>query len=117
MPNWSIDGAKKAIIVGGSLAMVYTQLTTCPATVKYARSLGADGLHVGILGALPTGLFFMQFLSALIVNHLQYRRQLWFWVSLVQRVTFVPIAAAPRTSRSRTNTMATAFAGVPALAV
>ena len=75
--------------------MVYTQLTTCPATIKYARSLGADGLHIGILGALPTGLFFMQFLSALMVNHLQYRRHLWFWVSLVQRVTFVPIAAAP----------------------
>ena len=72
--KWSLDGARRAIIVGGSLAMVYTQLTTSPAIIQYARSLGANSLHIGILGALPTGLFFMQFVAAAMVNGMRYRR-------------------------------------------
>ena len=34
--------------------MIYLQLTTSPATVQFARALGGNGLHIGILGALPT---------------------------------------------------------------
>ena len=49
--------------------MAYTQLTTSPATVQFARSMGATGLHIGILGALPLGLVCMQLLSAVVVQH------------------------------------------------
>jgi hypothetical protein len=38
------------------------------ATVQFARSMGATGLHIGILGALPVALVGMQLLAALGVS-------------------------------------------------
>ena len=75
--------------------MVYTQLTTSPAIIQFCRSLGGNGLHIGILGALPTGMLFIQFLSALLANHIQHRRWVWFVASCIQRVLYVPMALAP----------------------
>ena len=92
---WPLSTAKRAIVVGGCLGMAYTQLTTSPATVQFARSMGATGLHIGILGALPVGLVFMQLLAALAVNHLQFRKRVWFWVSIFQRLVFLPAALGP----------------------
>lgn len=89
---WTIDGAKRAIIVAGCLAMAYLQLTTSPATIEFARAHGGTGLHVGILGAIPTLTLFMQFLAGLLVNHLSYRKWVWLGVSIVQRLAFVPLA-------------------------
>jgi hypothetical protein len=89
---WTIDGAKRAIIVAGCLAMAYLQLTTSPATIEFARAHGGSGLHIGILGAIPTLMLFMQFLAGALVNHLSYRRWVWFGVSIVQRLAFVPLA-------------------------
>lgn len=92
---WSLNGAKRAIIIAGCLAAAYTQLTTSPATIAYARALGANELHIGILGALPTLMLFMQFVSAVIVNHLTHRRQLWFWAALTHRLLLLPTALGP----------------------
>ena len=92
---WSLKGAKQAIIVAGCLAAAYTQLTTSPATIEYIRSLGANELHIGILGALPTFMLFMQFVSAVVVNHLQYRRRLWFWAAMTHRLMLLPTAVGP----------------------
>ncbi len=89
---WTIDGAKRAIIVAGCLAMAYLQLTTSPATIEFARAHGGTGLHVGILGAIPTLTLFIQFLAGVLVNHLSYRKWVWFSVSIVQRLAFVPLA-------------------------
>lgn len=75
--------------------MAYTQLTMSPAAIELARSFGASGLQIGILGALPTGMLFMQFFSAYVANHLTYRRRLWMGVSLVQRLLLLPIAVGP----------------------
>jgi len=75
--------------------MAYTQLTTSPATVQFARSMGATGFHIGILGALPVGLVFTQLLAALAVNHVRYRKPVWFWISIVQRLIFLPAALGP----------------------
>ena len=72
--------------------MAYTQLTMSPASIQFARNLGGTGLHIGILGALPTGMLFMQFLSALVVNHVRQRRWLWLASSLTERVILVPVA-------------------------
>ncbi|MBM4005105.1 MAG: MFS transporter [Planctomycetes bacterium] len=93
--KWPLATAQRAIVMGGGLAMVYTQLTTSPLVVEYARSLGASSLHIGILGALPTGLFFMQFLAALLASRIRYRRWPWFAVSVLQRLTFLPVAFGP----------------------
>ena len=60
--------------------MAYTQLTTSPATVQFARSMGATGFHIGILGALPLGLVCMQLLSAVAVQRLARRKPLWMVV-------------------------------------
>ena len=92
---WSLTGAKRAIIVAGCLAAAYTQLTTSPATIAYIRSMGANEFHIGILGALPTLMLFMQFVSAVVVNHLQYRRRLWFWVAVTHRLLLLPTAIGP----------------------
>lgn len=92
---WSLKGAKRAIIAGGCLAAVYTQLTTSPATIEYIRSIGANEFHIGILGALPTFMLFMQFVSAIVVNHLAYRRRVWFWAALTHRLMLLPTALGP----------------------
>jgi MFS family permease len=92
---WSITGAKRAIIVAGCLAAAYTQLTTSPATIQYARSIGANELDIGILGALPTLMLFMQFVSGVVVNHLHHRRRLWFWAALTHRLMLLPTALGP----------------------
>lgn len=92
---WSLKGAKRAIIVGGCLAAAYTQLTTSPATIEYIRSIGANEFHIGILGALPTLMLFMQFVAAVVVNHLSYRRRLWFWTAMVHRLLLLPTALGP----------------------
>lgn len=75
--------------------MAYSQLTLSPAGIEFARSLGGSGLHVGILGAIPTGMLFLQFLSAVVANHLTYRRGLWMSVSIVQRLILIPAALGP----------------------
>ncbi len=92
---WPLETSKRAIVVAGCCAMAYTQLTTSPATVQFVRSMGASGLHVGILGALPLGLVGMQLLSAIVVQRLRRRKPLWLAVSLVQRILFLPAALGP----------------------
>lgn len=92
---WSLKSAKRAIIGGGCLAAAYTQLTTSPATIQYIRSIGANEFHIGILGAMPTLMLFMQFVSAVVVNHLSARRYVWFWAAMAHRLMLLPTAAGP----------------------
>ncbi len=92
---WPLDTAKRAIIVAGCCGMAYTQLTTSPATVQYARSLGGTGLHIGILGALPLGLVCMQLFSAVAVQRMARRKTTWIVASIFQRMMFVPAALGP----------------------
>lgn len=75
--------------------MAYTQLTTSAACIEFLRALGGTGLHVGLFGALPIGMLFLQFLSAVVANRLTYRRRLWFWLTLLQRLIVFPVAAGP----------------------
>lgn len=75
--------------------MAYTQLTLSPVTIQYARDLGGKGLHFGILGALPVAMLFMQFVAAVLANHLHFRRGVWLSVSLFQRIALVPVACGP----------------------
>jgi MFS family permease len=86
---------EKTIIFAGCLGMAYTQLTLCPVGIEFARDVGGSGLHIGILGAIPTGMLFLQFLSAVVANHLNYRRGLWMAVSIVQRLILLPVAIGP----------------------
>lgn len=92
---WDLPTSQRAIVIAGCLGMVYTQLTMSPATIEFARAHGADGLHIGILGALPAATLFMQFVAAVLVNHLRYRRTVWLTVSILQRLAYVPIALGP----------------------
>lgn len=75
--------------------MIYLQLTTSPATVQFARALGANGLHIGILGALPTAMLFMQFVAGVVVNRIKYRRWLWLTVGIAHRLVMLPAALGP----------------------
>jgi hypothetical protein len=84
--------ARRAIVVAGCLGMIYTQLTMSPAATEYARTLGATGWHIGLLGALPTLMLVTQFGAAVIANRLRYRRKLWMPVAIAERLLFVPAA-------------------------
>ncbi len=92
---WSLPAARRAIVIAGCLAAAYTQLTTSPSTVAFARELGANEFHQGILGALPTLMLFGQFLAAVVVNHLTYRRWVWFAAAMTHRVLLIPVALGP----------------------
>ncbi len=92
---WSQAVAQRAIIVAGCLGMIYLQFTTSPATVQYARSLGANGFHIGILGALPTAMLFMQFVAGIAVTHVRHRRWLWLIVGITHRLVMLPAALGP----------------------
>ena len=83
------------IVVAGCLGMAYSQLILSPAGIEFVRHFGGSGLHVGILGAIPTAMLFFQFLSAVVANHLTHRRGLWMAVSLVQRLMLLPVALGP----------------------
>lgn len=72
--------------------MIYTQLTMSPAATEYARTLGATGWHIGLLGALPTLMLITQFGAAVVANRLRYRRRLWMTVAIAERLLFVPAA-------------------------
>lgn len=75
--------------------MAYTQLTTSPATVEFARELGGNELHIGILGALPVALVGMQLTAALLAGRFARRKPVWFRVSIVQRLVLLPAALGP----------------------
>jgi MFS family permease len=92
---WPLPTAKRAIIVAGCFGMAYAQLTTSPATIEFARALGGDGWHAGLLGALPSAMLVFQFLAAVAANHLRFRRPTWLWLSLVQRLVLVPVGLGP----------------------
>lgn len=92
---WTLNGSKRAIVIAGCLGMAYTQLTLSPATIDFARSMGGGSLHVGILTALPFTLLFMQLLSAVMAQRLRGRKRIWFCLSLVQRLIFLPVALGP----------------------
>ncbi len=92
---WSQASAQRAIIVAGCLGMIYLQLTQSPATVQFARALGANGLHIGILGALPTAMLFMQFVAGVLVNRMKYRRRVWLTVGIAHRLVMLPAALGP----------------------
>lgn len=92
---WPLPVAQRAIIFAGCLATIYTQFTMSPATIEYARTLGATGVHIGILAALPTGMLFTQFLTAWVATRLRYRRTTWMIVSIIQRTIYLPVAFGP----------------------
>jgi hypothetical protein len=92
---WSLRKAQAAIVVAGCLGTAYTQLTTSVASIEFCRALGGGGLEIGVLSAIPTGMLFMQFVAAWIANSLDYRRPLWFWLTLLQRLLLLPLAAGP----------------------
>ncbi len=92
---WSLPAARRAIVFAGCLAAAYTQLTTSPSTIEFARTMGANEFHIGILGALPTLMLFGQFLAAVLVNHLTYRRWVWFAAAMFHRLLLIPIALGP----------------------
>ncbi len=92
---WSLPAARRAIVIAGCLAAAYTQLTTSPSTVEFARTIGGNEFHIGILGALPTLMLFGQFLAAVVANKLTYRRWTWFATAMVHRVLLIPIALGP----------------------
>ena len=92
---WPLPVAQRVIIFAGCLATIYTQFTMSPATVEYARTMGATGVHIGIIGALPTGMLFTQFLAAWVATGLKYRRRTWMVVSIIQRTIYLPVAFGP----------------------
>jgi len=91
----NLENAKKVIVVGACLGTAHVQLALSPASVEFARAMGGTGLHVGILGALPILLFFVQLVAALVAGRFVRRKPLWFVVSIAQRLVYLPLALGP----------------------
>jgi hypothetical protein len=91
----NLENAKKVIVVGACLGTAHVQLALSPASVEFARAMGGTGLHVGILGALPILLFFVQLIAALVSGRFARRKPLWFVVSIAQRLVYLPLAIGP----------------------
>ena len=91
---WSLSAAQRAIIIAGCLGTAYQQLILSPANVEFATHLGATGLHIGILNALPFLTLAAQFIAAIVVNQLEYRRTVWMTLSVIHRLLFVPLTIA-----------------------
>src|SRR5579871_997124 len=70
-------------------------MSISPVTVAFARSLDATDFDIGILGALPTGVLFMQLLAAVAVTHLHHRKPLWFRITIGHRLVLLPVALGP----------------------
>lgn len=75
--------------------MAHLQLAVSPASTLFAMKLGANGMHLGILGALPTALLFAQLVSGAWAGRLSNLKTPWFVLSLAQRLVLVPIALGP----------------------
>jgi MFS family permease len=91
----NLANTKKVIVIGACLGTAHVQLALSPASIEFARSMGGTGLHVGILGALPILLFFMQLVAALVAGRFDRRKPLWFVVSIAQRLVYLPLAIGP----------------------
>jgi len=91
----NLANSKKVIVIGACLGTAHIQLALSPASVEFARAMGGTGLHVGILGALPILLFFVQLVAALVAGRLGRRKPLWFVVSIAQRLVYLPLALGP----------------------
>ena len=82
----------RRIIHAGCLAMVFMQATGGAHRTEFFRLLGASEFHFGVIGAIPPALLFLQFISALIENHLHFRKWIWIVLMSVRRGLFVLIA-------------------------
>lgn len=89
---WSLSQARRAITLAGCFAAVFNQLTTCAATIAFVKALGGNEWHIGILGSLPVLMLFCQFIAAVMVNHLTFRRRVWFWSAMAHRLLILPVA-------------------------
>jgi MFS family permease len=83
------------ITLGGCLAMVYTAGTNCPAQTQFFLTLGANELHLGLLGGIPMIALIMQFPAVVISNHIRYRKKLFMTLFILSRLFFVPVVTVP----------------------
>ena len=83
------------ITMAGSLAMVYVTGITCPATIEFFYAIGAKEIHFGLFGGIPMVMLFMQFVGAVMTNHIQKRKTPFMVLIILSRLLYIPIAFIP----------------------
>lgn len=92
---WTLQGAKRAIVIGGCLGAAAYQIAISPATILYAKHLGAREVHIGIVGSLSNSVLFMQLCGALLVTRLSHRKPVWIPLTILQRMVLLPAGVGP----------------------
>ena len=94
-PAANLKWIMNRVTFAGCLAMVFMYLTRGAQQTEFIRKLGASEFHFGVIGAIPPFMLGMQFISALAVNHLPYRKKIWITMLVIRRALVVLLALLP----------------------
>ncbi|MDR0930019.1 MAG: MFS transporter [Oscillospiraceae bacterium] len=82
-------------ILGVTMCMVFTTVTTGAPWTGYLRLLGADELTMGIIAAIPVAASTLQILASYILEKWCARRALFLYFGLFSRLSWVVIGLIP----------------------
>jgi len=94
-PLSTLRRSLRRVILGGTLAMVYSVGISSPATTDYFRSLGATEFHFGLIVGVPLLLLSLQFAGAAFVNGATRRKPTFIFCLIACRLLYLPIAFLP----------------------
>jgi MFS family permease len=85
----------RRVTFAGCLAMVFMYLSKGAQETEFIRSLGASKFHFGVIGAIMPLMLGLQFISALAINHLPYRKWTWITLMVAHRALVIVLALLP----------------------
>lgn len=94
-PAAELSWIMNRVSLAGCLAMVFMHATRGGHQVAFIRSLGASEFHFGVIGAIAPFMVGLQFISALAVNRLPYRKRIWISVMVARRALVALLALIP----------------------
>ncbi|HDZ20266.1 hypothetical protein LCGC14_0018660 [marine sediment metagenome] len=85
----------KLLTLSACMYVAYAACIGSPVTMKFFLHLGANDLHIALLGGLPTVMLSMFFAGALLANRLTRRKPAFFWLFIPSRLLYLPVAFIP----------------------
>ena len=91
----SLQRSVKLLTLSACLYVAYAACIGSPATTKFFLHLGANDLHIALVGGVPTVMLSMFFVGALLANRLTRRKPTFFRLFIPGRLLFLPVAFIP----------------------
>jgi len=91
----SLRISTKLVTLGGCLYMIYAAGVGSAVTTDFYREIGADELHIALLGGVPMAMLSIFFVGALLANRLPRRKPAFIALFITARLLYVPIAFLP----------------------